>query len=370
MVRNRVYKLYLLLLAIICQLGLSPHALGNSATVSVPLKIGFVLCGPITDYGWNQAHNDGRLFLERTMNGKVQTIFAESVPENSDAGRVMEKMIAQGAKVIFATSYGYLDSALQVAARHPDVKFMQINRYSEQKRANIGVYFPYYFETLYVNGIVAGRMTKSNKLGFLVGHAVPNVLAAVNAFELGAQSVNPQAKVRLVCTNSWNDSVTESESTKALIESRAYVIDSVLDSSLTVCLAAEKLKTYCMATSYDLHRQALGTWLTGQAWNYGPLYEKMVKEIMDGSWKADTQYLTAKDGYEVLGSFGAMVPKAVQQEAALAFKKIKEGKIVIFVGPLKDSKGKLRIPAGKSADNHCIEQMNWVVPGVEGYLSK
>lgn len=335
-----------------------------------PLKVGFLMGGPVTDFGWNQAHNNGRLYLEKYMAGKVKTIFAESVPENSEAGRVMERMIAQGAKIIFGTSYGYLDPILAVAARHPDVIFMQINRHSEQKRPNIGVYFPYYFEPLYSNGIVAGRITKTNKLGFIIGHAVPNLLAGVNAFTLGARSVNPGVKINLVCTNSWNDPTTEAEATKALVESGADIIASILDSSLTVCNSAAKLSSYCIGTAYDLNKQVPKAWLTGQSWNYGPLYVKIVDQVINSSWKPDTQYYTAKDGYAQLASFGSMVPQAMREEAALAFKKIATGKTAVFAGPIKDSSGKLRIPAGKVADNQSIGQMNWVVPGVEGALAK
>ncbi len=370
MIKNRVYKVYLILLAIVCQLGLPFAGLANQAVATTPLKVGFLMGGPVTDFGWNQAHNDGRIYLEKHMAGTVQTIFAERIPENSEAGRVMEKMIAQGAKVIFATTYGYLDPMLKVAARHPDVTFMQINRYSEEKRPNIGAYYPYYFEPLYSAGIVAGRMTKSNKLGFIVGHAVPNVLAGVNAFTLGARSVNPLVKVNLVCTNSWNDPAMEAEATKALVESGADVIASILDSSLRVCLATDKLNTYCIGTSYDLNKRVPKTWLTGQPWNYGPLYVKIVEQVLNGSWKPVTQYYTAKEGYALLASFGSAVPNTVQKEASAAFKKIKEGKTMVFAGPIKDSTGKLRISGEKTADNHCIEQMNWVVPGVEGYLNK
>src|SRR5271170_5021529 len=141
-----------------------------------PLKVGFIMCGPITDYGWNQAHNEGRLFLEKQMNGRVQTIFAENVPENSESSRFMERMIANGVKIIFATSYGYLDSVLQVASRHPDVIFMQSNRHNDRHTKNVGGYFVYYYEPMYAAGIVAGRMTKTNKIGFIVGHTVPSVL--------------------------------------------------------------------------------------------------------------------------------------------------------------------------------------------------
>ncbi len=345
-------------------------ASAESQTNPQPLKVGFVLCGPITDNGWNQSHNDGRLYLEKTMGSKVQTIFAESVPENSEAGRVIEKMIAQGVKIIFTTSYGFFEPALQAAARHPDVVFMQINRYSEQKRANVGVYFPYYFEPMYAAGVVAGKMTKTNKIGFIVGHAVSNVLAVVNSFTLGAQSVNPKVKVHLVCTNSWNDPVTESEATKALAESGVDVVASNLDSSLTVCLAAEKAKIYCIGTHFDLKKQIPKSWLTGASWNYGPLYVRIVQEIIDGSWRSGTNYYASKDGYARLASFGSIVPSKVQKEALNALQKINQEKIIVFSGPIKDSTGKLRIPAGKTADNHCIEQMNWVVPGLEGYSAK
>jgi basic membrane protein A len=362
------YFTRLLFLMVICLcFGILRVSAGSKNVLreTTPIKVGFVLCGAVTDCGWNQSHNDGRLYLEKHMIGQVKTIVAENVPESAEASRIMEKMVSQGAKVIFSTSYGYLDPMLKVAARHPDVIFMQINRYCEQKMPNLGVYYPYYFEPLYSAGIVAGRMTKSNKLGFIVGHAVPNVLAGVNAFALGAQSVNPKVRVKLVCTNSWNDPVMEVESTKALVESGNDVIASILNSSLNVCAAVEKLPAFCVGTSYDLNKQASKTWLTGQAWNYGPLYVKIVEEVVDHSWKSDAQYFFAKDNYALLANFGAVVPKVVQNEASAALKKIKEGKLALFVGPIKDNTGKVQVQTGQKGDIHCIEQMNWVVSGVE-----
>lgn len=356
----------LFLLLIVCH----PITQANNLPANQPIKVGFLMGGPVTDYGWNQSHNDGRLYLEKHMAGKVQTVFAEKVPENSEAARVMEKMIAQGAKVIFCTTYGYLDSALKVATRHPDVIFMQINRYNDQLSPNVGVYFPYYFETLYATGVVAGRMTKSNKIGFIIGHAVPNVLAGINSFARGVQSVNRKAEIKLVCTNSWNDPSTEVETTKVLVESGYDVIVPIVDSSLTVCLAVEKQSAYCIGTEYDLSNKVPKSWLVGQAWNYGPLYVRIVQKILKGSWKSDTEYFYAKDGYALLASFGQSVPKSVQDEAMATYQKIKQGKINVLAGPIKDVKGKVRIPAGKIADNHTIEQMNWVVSGVEGNVPK
>jgi basic membrane protein A len=363
---NAFYKF--LCLVFISLIGSAPYVLAeshNNHDQANPLKVGFVLCGTGTDCGWNQSHNDGRLYLEKNMNGKVKTIVAENIPENAEAGRIMEKMVSQGCKVIFSTSYGYLDPMLKVAAHYPDVIFMQINRYAEKKLDNLGVFYPYYFEPLYAAGIVAGRMTKSNKLGFIVGHAVPNVLTGVNAFALGAQSVNSKIRVKLVCTNSWNDPVIEVESTKALIEGGNDVIASILNSSLNVCTTVEKSSAFCVGTSYDLNKQAPKTWLTGQAWNYGPMYVRIVEQIVNHSWKPGTQYFLGKDSYAALASFGTVVPNTVRREAEQTFKKIKEGKLSVFMGPIEDNARKIRVQAGQKADIHCLEQMNWVVAGVE-----
>jgi basic membrane lipoprotein Med (substrate-binding protein (PBP1-ABC) superfamily) len=334
------------------------------------LKVGFIMAGPVSDYGWNQAHNDGRLYLEKTMHGRVQTVFAEKIPENAEAARVMERMIAQGAKIIFLTTYGYLDSALSVAAHHPDIIFMQVNRLSDKKLANLGIYFCYYYEQMYVAGIVAGRMTKSNKIGFVAAHVVPVVLAAANAFTLGARSVNSKVRVQLVCTNSWNDPVTESEATRALADSGADVIVACSDSALTTCLSAEKARVYCIGMTYDLNKQVPKAWLTGQWFNYGPLYASIVQEVINGSWKPGTRYYNIKDGYVQLASFGKAVPLGVQKEALVALQKLKEDKLAIFHGPLKDASGKEWIPAGKIADNNYLQKIDWAVAGLECALPK
>ena len=362
---NRI--IVLLSIFLITSLTQQIQAIGNNEqNEQQPLKIGFIMGGPINDLGWNQAHNEGRLYLDKTMHDKVQTIFAENIPENAESARVMEKMIAQGVKVIFLTTYGYLDSGFSVASHHPDVIFMQINRLSNKNLPNLGIYFPYYYEPLYAAGIVAGRMTKSNKIGFIVGHAVSNVLAAVNAFTLGAQSVNPKVNVRLVCTNSWNDPTTETEATKALVENDADIILSNLDSSLKVCRAAAKAGACCIGIHYDLSKQVPKAWLTGQAHNYGALYTKIVEQIMNGSWTPGPKYYTLKDGYTKLASFGQAVPLSVQKEALTVLQKLQNGKLVVFHGPIKDASGKERISKGKIADSTALASMNWVVEGVVG----
>lgn len=336
----------------------------------VPMKVGFIMGGPVSDFGWNQAHNEGRLYLEKTMKGKVETFFAEKIPENAEAARIMERMIAQGAKVIFLTTYGYLDPAIGVATRHPDVVFMQINRLSSKPVKNIGSYFPHFYEPMYVAGIVAGRMTKRNRIGFIVGHPVPNVCVTVNAFTLGARSVNPEVRVNVVCTNSWSDPVAEAEATRGLVERGCDIMASHLDSALPVCISADRAGVYSVGEHIDLNAKVPKSWLTGQRWNYGALYVKLVRAIMEGSWKPDAQYYGLKDDCIRLSSFGQSVPSSVKIEATKALKDISEGRLIVFRGPLTDNRGVQRLGAGSVLSNSDLASTDWTVEGVECSFGK
>lgn len=335
-----------------------------------PFKVGFVMSGPVSNLGWDTAHNDGRLYLEKAMNGRVKTIFAEKIPENSEAARVMEKMIAQGTKVIFLTSYGYLEPGLKVADHHPEVIIMQVSRFNDQQRANVGVYYSFYYETLYAAGIVAGRMTKTNSVGFVLGHRVPPCLASIDVFTLGAHSVNPKLKSHAVFTNSWDDPLAEAEATRGLIERGADIIVSNLHSSLSVCRAAANMGVYSIGMHYDLNSQIPKYWLVGQCHNWGPLYVQLVQSVMDGSWKPGTTTHHYKDGYTKLSSFGQSVPQNVRDEALRSLQKIKDGKLIIFHGPIKDAHSTIRIPAGKVIDDMSLTSIDWVVPGVECAFGK
>lgn len=342
----------------------------NNQFINQPLKVGFIMVGPVADLGWNQAHNEGRLWLEKTMKGKVQTIFAENIPENAEAGRIMEKMIAQGVKMIFTTSYGYLEPELRVAKHHPDVIFMQVNRLNDQLRANIGIYHTYFYEPLYVAGVVAGRMTKTNNIGYILGRPVPPLVCSLNAFTIGARSVNSKVNVHAVCTNSWNDPVVETEATKGLVERGADVIVSILDSSLATSLAAARAGVYSIGTEYDLNKQVPKSWLTGECYNFGPFYVRVVQSVMSGSWKPGITVCSLKEGTLKLASFGQSVPQNVRAEALSVAQKIKDGKLIIFRGPLKDCYGKEHIAAGKVMDDTAMSSMDWVVPGVECAFGK
>lgn len=220
-------------------------ASGADRPLQPPMKIGFVLVGSVTDWGYNYAHNQGRLYVEKMMPRQVVTTLAEKIPENAEAERVLERMIAQGNKLIFTTSYGYLEPTLRVAARHPEVVFVQANRPAQAK--NVGAFVGCYYEPMYISGMVVGRMTKSN----------------------GAHSVNPKAKVRVVWINTWADPPTEAEAAKGLLDIGADVLVSNLDSSKTVSETAEGRGAFSVGTHADLCKIAPKGWLTGASWNWG-----------------------------------------------------------------------------------------------------
>lgn len=330
------------------------------------LKVGFVMVGPVNDYGYNMAHDRGRQFVQANCKG-VQTSFVEKVPENAEAERVMEKMIARGNKLIFSTSYGYLEPAERVAKRHPDVIIMQTWRQGKAK--NMGCYAANLFEPLYATGIVAGKMTKKNTIGFVCAHPVPVVLNDINSFALGARSVNPKVKIKVVWTNSWSDPPTEAEAAKGLIDSGCDVLSCVLDSTLTVAKTAEKHNILLAGTEGDLHDIVPKAWLTGGAWNWDKFYADVTRQVQEGKWQQKTFWLGMKEDATVLCPFGKMVPEALKKQALAAAQAVKQGQ-PIFKGPLKDSSGKLRLQDGQVADSKWLSEMDFFVAGVEGTLPK
>jgi basic membrane protein A len=335
-----------------------------------PLKVGFILVGPANDLGWNTSHDQGRKYLESQMHGSVITTVAEKIPENEQVERIMERMIAQGNMIIFGTSYGYFEPAVKVAARHPDVHFLLCGRLIPKAPKNVGSCFARYYDPLYALGIVAGKLTKTNSIGFVLGHPVPNLLWCANALTLGARSVNPKAVVHVVWTNSWDDPATEAEATRGLIERGNDIIASNMDSSITVSKTCEKGNALSIGTHYDINQFVPNAWLGGQHWNWGPLYLRSVKTIQDGTWKPGNLSCTLQDGYVQMSTFGKVVPKGLQSEALAVFEQIKDGKKTVFEGPLSDRDGKLRLAKGQKGDAAWLDQMDWFVPGVEGTLPK
>jgi basic membrane protein A len=350
-------------------LALTNIEMAIGATGDSPLKVSFITVGPVSDQGYNYAHNQGRRFLDAALQGKVSTSIVENIPESADVERVMEKMVAQGNQLIFSTSYGYLDPALRVAARHPNIVIMQCGRTNPNTQKNLGTYWSRQFEPMYIGGMVAGKLTKTNEMGFIAAHPVPQVLSNINAFTLGARSVNPKAKVHVVWTNSWSDPASEAEAVKGLIEQHADVMTMHVDSPITVAQTAEKHGIYTVGYHADLKKYAPKGFLTGEVWDWGPLYVDISKSVGNHTWKSSDIVYPMSAGYTKLADFGPSVPKQLQHEARVLKQKMDTGQFVVFQGPLKDRDGKERLAAGKKGDDEFIAKMNFFVPGVEGVLS-
>jgi basic membrane protein A len=363
----------ILLIGILSLLPFAWNNLANAAASDGPLKVGFIMVGPVADWGWNYEHDQGRIYMESKLPGQVKTTIAENIPESAEVERVMEKMIAQGNKLIFATSYGYLDPALRVAARHPDVIIMHCGRPNPNHMKNVGSYglnFANHYKPMYVAGMVAGRITKKNEIGYVAAHPVPPLLLALNAFTLGAHSVNPKVKVHVVWTNSWSDPATEAEAAKGLVDRGVDVLAAHLDSTVTVVQTAEKNQLYSVGYHADVHHLAPKGWLTGEYWDWGPLYVQIAQSVLNHTWQSGDDSNGSKFQYGRISSLGQAVSKPMKEQALALLSDLDKGKVVVFKGPLKDRDGKERLAAGQVADNAFAGKVDWLVPGIEGSIPK
>src|SRR4051794_1255097 len=247
-------------------------------------KIGFIFVGPKDDYGYNQAAYEGSQAVAKAYPA-MEVLTAENVPEDDNATRIMEGMISQGAKIIFATSYGHKDPGIKVAAAHPDVVVVQQgNIVDGAMPKNFGTYFGTVYEPVFLAGIVAGKTTKSNKLGYVYAFPIPQTLDNINAFELGAKSVNPAAKTYVVNTSSWCDPGKQKAAVDSLLSQGVDVISQHQDCTATVIKATEAAGKYTVG--YHANAQAIAPkgWLTGSEWKWGPLYTKIVQKVLDGGF--------------------------------------------------------------------------------------
>jgi len=330
-----------------------------------PMKVGFIYVGPIGDAGWTYAHDLGAEYMKQQL-GNVELIKAESVSENpTDAERVLNQMVAQGCKVIFATSIGYMDSVIKVAEQNPDVIFLHCSGYKTAE--NVGTYFGRIYQPRYLSGIAAGKMTKSNTIGYVAAMAIPEVVRGINAFTLGVRSVNPNATVKVVWTNTWYDPAKEKDAGKSLIESGADVIAQHQDTPGPQ-QAAEEAGIYGISYNSDMTKFAPNAILTGPVWDWGPYYVKTVKAVQDGTWKSEQYWAPMVDGIVGLAPYASFMPEdvknAIEEKKAL----IESGSWDVFDGPIKAQDGTEKVPAGSSLSDEEKLSMDWFVEGVEGTI--
>jgi basic membrane protein A and related proteins len=337
---------------------------GSSQADADKLKVAFVYIGPVGDAGWTLSHDRGRQYLEEQL-PYVKASVVENVAETSDAERVITNLAMAGNKVIFTTSYGYMDSTLNVAKKFPDVVFMHCSGYKTEK--NVGTYFGRMYQARYLSGIVAGKMTKTNVIGYVAAHEIPEVVRGINAFTLGVKKVNPKAVVKVVWTHTWYDPPAEREAAESLMDFKADVIAQHQD-TYAPQQAAQERNVYSIGYNTDMSKFAEKAHLTAPIWNWGPYYVKEVKAVKEGTWKSERYWGGMNDGIVDLAPFGPMVPEEVKKIVAAERKVIEEGKNPIFVGPLKDNKGKERLKAGEKMTDDAMLKFDWFVDGVAGSL--
>ena len=335
--------------------------LSAAPAMAKDFQVGFIYVSPIGDAGWSYAHDQGRLFIDK-LDG-VSTSYVEAVPEGPDSERVMLNMARKNYDLIFATSFGYMDPMLKVAGKFPNTTFMHCSGF--KTAANMGNYFGRMYQARYLSGMVAGAMTKSNTLGYVAAFPIPEVIRGINAFTLGAQAVNPEVQVRVVWTKTWYDPATEKEAAKSLLDVGADVIAQHQDSPGPQEAAQEK-GVYSIGYNSDMSAFAPKSHLCAPIWNWGPFYKEVVDAVRNGTFEAKPYWYGMEHGIVDLSPMSAMVPADIQKTVMAKKDAIKSGQMKVFMGPVKDQAGTVRIPAGKTAEDGELLGMDYFIQGVIG----
>ena len=328
-----------------------------------PLKIAFAYVGPVGDGGWTFAHDNGRKAVEKEFGDKVVTSFVENVPESADAERVIRDMATQGNKLIFGTTFGYMEPMMKVAAEHKDVKFEHATGYKTAE--NLRTYDSRTYEGAYMAGVIAGKMTKTNVLGVVGSVPIPEVVRNINSFTLGAQSVNPKVKTKVVWVNKWFDPPKETEAATSLINGGADVLMQNTDSPAVLKTAEQKGKR---AFGWDSDMTAYGpkAHLGSAIINWAPYYTKAVRDALENKWSTGQAWWGVKEGAIDMVSIAADVPEDTKKRVEEIKAGLKDGSFSIWKGPIADNTGKEQIAKDAVADDKFLGGINWYVKGVEG----
>ena len=339
--------------------------LAAGAQAADKLKVGFVYVGPIGDHGWTYRHDVGRLAVEKALGDKVETTYVESVSEGADAERVIRQLATTGHGLIFTTSFGYMNPTVKVAKKFPKVKFEHATGY--KRVPNLATYSARFYEGRTVAGLIAGKMTKSNVIGYIASFPIPEVVRGINAFTLALREVNPKAEVKVVWVNTWYDPGKESDAAKALIDQGADVILQHTDSPAPVQIA-QKRGVWAVGQASDMTKFGAKAHLTAIVDDWDSYYVARTKAVLDGTWKSQDVWLGLKPGMVVMAPYNPAIPKDVVALATQAVADIKSGKRHPFQGPVRNQAGKVVIPKGKVAEDKMLLSMDWYVEGVQGKL--
>jgi basic membrane protein A and related proteins len=363
MKRRRVGAVALAVAAVSLAVGVSVGAAKQKAG---PFKVAWIYVAPHNDGGWSQAHDAGRLYVQKMLGSKVQTTYKENIAVGAQFDQTVGSLVNQGYQMIFATSYGYVTP--QIAQKYPNVKFEQATGTLVAK--NVSEYFGAAEDTVYLSGMAAGAAAKCNTIGYVVAFPIPEVIRHANAFALGAQLTHPGINVKLVWTNSWYDPAKEKKAAQSLHSAGACVLGQNVDSPSTGQFA-ESVGIPWVGYDSDAAKFAPKSWLTASVYDWGVYYLKRVKAAIAGTWKPGFYYGSINDGFTGLAKYGPDV--SAKTKAAIAAKEnaIKSGSFYEFTGPLYDQSGKLRVAKGVkmgvlNGGTNSLYGMNWLVKGVIG----
>ena len=341
----------------------APAAAASAPAKVEPLKIAFAYVGPVGDGGWTFAHDNGRKAVEKEFGDKVVTSFVEKVPESADAERVIRDMAAQGNKLIFGTTFGYMEPMLKVAADTKGVKFEHATGYKTAE--NMRTYDSRTYEGAYMAGVIAGKMSKSGNLGIVASIPIPEVIRNINTFTLGAQSVNPKVKTKVVWVNEWFNPPKETEAATALINGGADVLFQNTDSS-AVLQTAEKMGKRAFGWDSDMTAYGPKAHLGSAIINWAPYYIKATKDALDGKWATGSVWWGVKEGAIDMVSVAADVPEDTKKKIDEIKTGLKAGTFSIWKGPIMGQDGKEILAKDAVADDKFLSGVNFYVKGVEG----
>jgi basic membrane protein A and related proteins len=337
----------------------------RAARADAPLKVGFVYVGPVGDFGWTYQHDIARKQAQAALGSAIETSYVENVAEAPECQAVFQSLAASGHKLIFGTSFGYMNYMVKVAAKNPDVMFEHATGYKQAK--NLAIYDIRYYQGRYVQGVIAGHLSKTGMIGYVASVPIPEVVNGMNAVTLGMQSVNPKAKLKFIMVDSWYDPGKEGDAAKALIDQGCDVLTQHTDSPAPLQVAASRnIPAFGEAT--DMIKFAPKTQLTADVNEWGGYYTKRIKEVLAGTWTSTNTLGGFADGMLAMAPFRNM-PDSVAAIAQQTVADIASGKNQIFTGPIMDQTGKTWVPAGKTLSDEDITGMQTLVMGVEGKLS-
>jgi len=359
--RMRIKQGLTTLMAGVLSLGLASTALAD------PLKAAFIYIGPPGDHGWTYSHDQGRIKTEAALKGAVTTTYVDNVPETADSERVMRDLAQKGNQVIFATSFGYMNQMAKVAQLFPKTTFMHATGY--KTGPNMGTYDIHTYEGAYLLGIIAGKTSKSGKLGVVASFPIPEVVRNIDAFTLGARSVNPKATTQVVWVNSWFDPGKERDAALAMISQGCDTLMQNTDSPAVV-QAAEQKGVHAFGWDSDMSKFGPKAQLAASVLHWDVIYEKTLKDVLAKTWKPSRIWWGVSQSAIDVENFGPDITPDAKKAVLDARDKIRAGKLHPFTGPISDQTGKVVLPAGQVFSDDVLGKLNFYVQGVQGVLPK